>query len=76
MARHPSLVELLGERLPFGVLVELLQASFDDSASNVDDALELLLLAEHIHAELSARYGDELHALLVGDADRMSPLPF
>lgn len=76
MALHQSLLELLGERRPLDILTELLQASFDDSASSVDDALELLQFTEHIHAELCARYGDELHALLLGDADLLSPMPF
>ena len=76
MALNPSLLELLGERRPFVVLAELVQASFDDSASSVDDALELLQFTEYIHAELCARFGDELHALLLGDTDPMSPIPF
>jgi hypothetical protein len=70
---------LRGDYMSLAAIAELLQAAFDAHTTNVDDALELLQLTEYIQAEIHARHGDELHALLLGDADADGPgceLPF
>lgn len=70
---------LRGDFPSLAIITELLQAVFDAHATNVDDALELLQLAEYIQAELHARHGDELQALLLADTDADDPaceLPF
>ena len=77
--RPASRPQLRGDYLSLAAITELLQVVFDAHTTNVDDALELLQLTEYIQAEIQARHGDELHALLLADTDADDPaceLPF
>jgi iron-sulfur cluster repair protein YtfE (RIC family) len=68
-----------GDSINLDTIAELLQAAFDAHITNVDDALELLQLTEYIQAEIHARHGDELQALLLGRHDvygSANDLPF
>jgi hypothetical protein len=56
---------LLGDSSPFDLLVELLEAIFNELNSN--QALELLVLTEYIQAEFYVRHSDELRALVHPD---------
>ena len=65
MRHRHALGHLLGDSSPFDLLVELLEAIFDELNSN--QALELLLLTDYIQAELYVRHSDELRVLVHPD---------
>lgn len=65
MRHRHALGQLLDNSSPFDLLVELLEAIFDELNSN--QALELLLLTEYIQAQLYVRHSDQLRALVHPD---------